>query len=232
MISFQENGFGSNKNAKVLHDTFPGSSDILDDVPPISGQDDFALLRAQAHEKLFFINANILKRYSTSAPIRRLELDQIVFIMMASSLRPDLARFMRATYLRAAPHVFIVGDVHDASVPMFTLPELHGRPSKLDAQHRQLRAMKYIYEKVSSHESVRYFVLIGNTLTSDSLLRMALNYAWSVISEVVHATRTCMNVLLCVLQMMTLGSTFHCFKHICLSMTSGFHLSLDGYGPW
>ncbi|KAK9836088.1 hypothetical protein WJX81_000476 [Elliptochloris bilobata] len=52
------------------------------------------------------------------------------------------ARAMRETWLRAHPHVLIVGDEVDASVPVLTLPELAGRPGYWNAQHRQLRGMR------------------------------------------------------------------------------------------
>ncbi len=80
---------------------------------------------------------------------------------MASEQRADRARMQRETWLRNYPHLFIVGDVEDPSVPMLTLPELEGRGSYEDAQHRQLRYMRFLYENRPELLDKRYFFLVG-----------------------------------------------------------------------
>ena len=87
--------------------------------------------------------------------------DELVVIMMASLQRSDLARVMRETWLRAYPHVFIVGDGENASVPMMTLPELEGLGGYWDAQHRHLRAMRFIHDERPELLSKRFFLLTG-----------------------------------------------------------------------
>ena len=71
-----------------------------------------------ARDPNFVIDDGILKRYAGVAAPRRVANDELVIIMMASAMRADLARVMRETWLRAHPHVLIVGDAENASVPV------------------------------------------------------------------------------------------------------------------
>lgn len=75
-------------------------------------------VRAFARDPNFVIDDQILKRYAGVASPRRVANDELVIIMMASAMRADLARVMRETWLRAHPHVLIVGDAENASVPV------------------------------------------------------------------------------------------------------------------
>lgn len=75
-------------------------------------------VRAFARDPNFVIDDQILKRYAGVPSPRRLANDELVIIMMASAMRADLARVMRETWLRAHPHVLIVGDAENASVPV------------------------------------------------------------------------------------------------------------------
>ncbi len=81
--------------------------------------------------------------------------------MMASQMRADLAHVMRTSWLRNYPHTFIVGDADNASVPMITLPELAGLGGYGDAQHRHLRAMRFIHDNRPQLLDKRFFLLIG-----------------------------------------------------------------------
>ncbi len=103
----------------------------------------------------------ILKRYAGRAAPRRVANDELVVIMMASQMRADLAHVMRTSWLRNFPHVFIVGDADNASVPMITLPELAGLGGYGDAQHRHLRAMRFIHDNRPQLLDKRFFLLIG-----------------------------------------------------------------------
>jgi hypothetical protein len=102
-----------------------------------------------------------LKRYASRQPPQFVENDEVVIILMASEQRADRARMQRETWLRSYPHLFIVGDVEDPSVPMLTLPELEGRGTYEDAQHRQLRYMRFLYETRPELLDKRYFFLVG-----------------------------------------------------------------------
>ena len=75
-------------------------------------------MRGFARDPNFVIDDGILKRYAGVAAPRRVANDELVIIMMASAMRADLARVMRETWLRAHPHVLIVGDAENASVPV------------------------------------------------------------------------------------------------------------------
>ena len=75
-------------------------------------------VRAHARDPNFVVDDQILRRYAGVASPRRLATDDLVVIMMASAMRADLARVMRETWLRAHPHVLIVGDAENASVPV------------------------------------------------------------------------------------------------------------------
>lgn len=65
----------------------------------------------------------------------------ILFLVMGSSRNLNRSISVRSTWARKLNHVLIYGDVHEASVDMITLPELEGKSSYLDAQHRQLKGL-------------------------------------------------------------------------------------------
>jgi hypothetical protein len=80
----------------------------------------------------FSIHQPALQRYASRQPPRFVENDEIVIILMASEQRADRARMQRETWLRNYPHLFIVGDAEDPSVPMLTLPILKdGTPMRM-----------------------------------------------------------------------------------------------------
>ena len=118
-------------------------------------------VRELATDPYFSIHHAALKRYASTQSPRFVENDDIVIILMASEQRADRARMQRETWLRNYPHLFIVGDAEDPSVPMITLPELEGRASYADAQHRQLRYMRFLYEHRPDLLDKRYFFLVG-----------------------------------------------------------------------
>jgi hypothetical protein len=62
---------------------------------------------------------------------------------MGSSKNIDRASALRATWAQNADCVLIYGDVQDDSVGMITLPELAGRETYDDAQHRSLRGLAH-----------------------------------------------------------------------------------------
>jgi hypothetical protein len=123
--------------------------------------DQWERVRALAHDPYFTVDDHILRRYAGTPVTRHVGNDELVVIMMGSSLRTDLARVMHETWLRAYPHVFIVGDVENASVPMMTLPELAGQDDYMAAQHRQLRCIHYIANERPELLDKRYFLLVG-----------------------------------------------------------------------
>ncbi len=118
-------------------------------------------VRELATNPYFSIHQPALQRYASRQPPRFVENDEIVIILMASEQRADRARMQRETWLRNYPHLFIVGDAEDPSVPMLTLPILKGRDTYEDAQHRQLRYMRFLYENRPELLDKRYFFLVG-----------------------------------------------------------------------
>jgi len=121
-------------------------------------------VRELATDPYFSIHHAALKRYASTQSPRFVENDEIVIILMASEQRADRARMQRETWLRNYPHLFIVGDAADPSVPMITLPELEGRATYADAQHRQLRYMRFLYEHRPDLLDKRYSFLVGASL--------------------------------------------------------------------
>lgn len=65
----------------------------------------------------------------------------ILYLVMGSSLNLDRSLSVRTTWARKVNNVVIYGDVYDFSVGMITLPELVGKSSYNDAQHRQLKGL-------------------------------------------------------------------------------------------
>jgi len=118
-------------------------------------------VRELATNPYFSIHQPALQRYASRQPPRFVKNDEIVIILMASEQRADRARMQRETWLRNYPHLFIVGDAEDPSVPMLTLPILKGRDTYEDAQHRQLRYMRFLYENRPELLDKRYFFLVG-----------------------------------------------------------------------
>ena len=121
-------------------------------------------VRELATDPYFSIHHAALKRYASRQPPRFVANDEVVIILMASEQRAGRARAQRETWLRNYPHLFIVGDAADPSVPMITLPELEGRTTYADAQHRQLRYMRFLYEHRPELLDKRYFFLVGALL--------------------------------------------------------------------
>lgn len=68
----------------------------------------------------------------------------IAYIIMTSLVTRDLHLSQRRTFLRNAKHVWAFSDVDDG-IFTTTLPELEGKGTWQDAQHRQLRGMQSLH---------------------------------------------------------------------------------------
>ena len=110
-------------------------------------------MRAFARDPNFVIDDQILKRYAGVSAPRRLANDELVVIMMASAMRADLARVMRETWLRAHPHVLIVGDAENASVPVrLPAPQLSSAASLRGERRMGATACTHACHYVTAYE--------------------------------------------------------------------------------
>lgn len=70
-------------------------------------------------------------------------LDDVLFIMMASSVTVQRLKAVTETYGKVLKTLWFISDTTSSSYPnMITLPELQNRSTYVDAQHRQFRLLK------------------------------------------------------------------------------------------
>jgi hypothetical protein len=98
-------------------------------------------------------------------------LSDIGFVLMVSSANSYLHTAQRSTFLLNAPYKWTFSD--SASEHTITLPEIEGKTSYADAQHRQLRGMQWLLRQGLS-SSLRWYILIDDDtwVHSPVLLRM------------------------------------------------------------
>ena len=82
--------------------------------------------------------------------------DNVTFVVMASSVNMHRHVAQRESWMRHAPRVFAFSDA--ATEHTMTLPELEGRTTWLDAQHRQLRGMQWLLHEPQT----RWYVLVDD----------------------------------------------------------------------
>ena len=127
-------------------------------------------LRAYARDPNFVIDDQILKRYAGVANPRRLANDELVVIMMASAMRADLARVMRETWLRAHPHVLIVGDAENASVP-----------ARLPARWQLFVSLCSVIEAVCGQRLCAVLSVLPQSLYMGLSLKCVLRNSWQAL---------------------------------------------------
>ncbi len=88
------------------------------------------------------------------------EMDDIVFIVMGSSINKQKTRNVRDTWLKLATRWYVFSDEKDDELGTITLPELEGKPTKNDAQHRQLKGMQYLSRNESI--SAKWFMFVDD----------------------------------------------------------------------
>ena len=98
-------------------------------------------------------------------------LSDIGFVLMVSSANSYLHTAQRSTFLLNAPYKWTFSD--SASEHTITLPEIEGKTSYADAQHRQLRGMQWLLRQGLS-SSLRWYILIDDDtwVHSPVLLRL------------------------------------------------------------
>lgn len=86
-------------------------------------------------------------------------LSDLGFVLMVSSANTNLHDAQRSTFLLNAPHKWTFSD--SASDHTITLPEIEGKTSYADAQHRQLRGMQWLLRR-GLPSTVRWYILIDD----------------------------------------------------------------------
>ena len=83
---------------------------------------------------------------------------EVTFVVMASSVNMQRHVSQRLTWMRHIPHIYAFSDA-DTTYTM-TLPELVGKTTWLDAQHRQLRGMQWLLRQDTP--LTRWYVLVDD----------------------------------------------------------------------
>jgi len=86
-------------------------------------------------------------------------LSDLGFILMVSSENVDLHNAQRSSFLLDAPYKWTFSDA--ASEHTITLPEIEGKKTYADAQHRQLRGMQWLLHR-GLPSTVRWYILIDD----------------------------------------------------------------------
>lgn len=101
--------------------------------------------------------------YRNSWPNDFIDIEEVVFLMMSSKKNRLKALKSVITWLSLTRHFYIFADENDSSIPHFiTLPELRGKSSYDDAQHRQLRGMKWLRTHKPRLSNKNWFVLVDD----------------------------------------------------------------------
>ncbi|CAF3418548.1 unnamed protein product [Rotaria sp. Silwood1] len=100
---------------------------------------------------------------SGSEPLLPTKLDpkDVLFIIMGSVKYIHKAKLLTETWLKwSQGNFFIFADAADASIPLITLPKLENKPSRDDAQHRQIVGSQWLISNKSKLiKYVKWFVL-------------------------------------------------------------------------
>ncbi|KAJ3090574.1 hypothetical protein HK102_003333 [Quaeritorhiza haematococci] len=100
---------------------------------------------------------------SPSDSLPPLTSDDLVFIIMGSSQNVDRVESQKQTWFKWARHYFVFADENNPDIPMRTLPELRGRTSYDDAQHRQLRGMQWLLShRPELVKTKKWFILVDD----------------------------------------------------------------------
>ncbi|CAF2969509.1 unnamed protein product, partial [Rotaria sp. Silwood2] len=74
----------------------------------------------------------------------------VLFIVMGSVKYVHKAKLLTETWLQwTQGNFFIFADAANASIPLITLPRLEKKPSRADAQHRQLLGSQWLIRNKS-----------------------------------------------------------------------------------
>ncbi|CAF2934806.1 unnamed protein product [Rotaria sp. Silwood2] len=116
----------------------------------------------------------------------------VLFIIMSSVRYIHKAKLLTETWLQwSQGNFFIFADAANASIPLTTLPQLQNKPSREDAQHRQLLGSQWIISNKSDLiKNVKWFVfadddtwinvpaLLSYLQLFDHRLLLSIGYIW------------------------------------------------------
>ncbi|KAJ3121021.1 hypothetical protein HK098_004061 [Nowakowskiella sp. JEL0407] len=200
-------------NLKALESTianikFSGTPLPLDtpDNSQLDYEQSYLLIRAmQSHMYSFFMDEDILAAqvhlnrsgielykqekkltktsFDESDP--KISMDDLYFVIMGSSKNKDRIKLLRKTWLGwvKESNFVIFADEEDSESKMITIPELKGKPTYDDAQHRQLKGIKYIYAHNSSLiESKKWIILVDDDtwLNIPALIRYLIKFDYKL----------------------------------------------------
>ncbi len=116
----------------------------------------------------------------------------VLFIIMGSLKYVHKAMIIKETWLQwSEGNFFIFADVDNASIPLKTLPQLKNKPSREDAQHRQLIGSQWLINNRSELiKKVKWFVfadddtwinvpaLLSYLQLFDYRMKLSIGYIW------------------------------------------------------
>jgi hypothetical protein len=116
----------------------------------------------------------------------------VLFIVMGSRKYVHKAMIIKETWLQwSQGNFFIFADVDNASIPLKTLPQLKNKPSREDAQHRQLIGSQWLINNRSELiKKVKWFVfadddtwinvpaLLSYLQLFDYRMKLSIGYIW------------------------------------------------------
>lgn len=90
------------------------------------------------------------------------DVNDVVFIVMASAAEKQRVACQRASWMRWAKHIFIFADEADALLDIMTLPDIRNKTGFADAQFRQLYGMKWMIQARPDLAAKRWFFLVDD----------------------------------------------------------------------
>jgi len=101
--------------------------------------------------------------YKSSEPDDFASIDDVVFIIMSSSVTKAKAKNLVSSWLQLTKNFYFFTDQNDSTIPNFmTLPDLVNKSTKADGQHRQLRGMKWLRANKPDISSKSWFALVDD----------------------------------------------------------------------
>ena len=105
-------------------------------------------------------NVNNLKTFRDAIDIHSKNI--LTIVMTGSHDDHNLAANARNTWGKDRENIIFISDDHEKSIGIETFPNLKGKTSKADAQHRQFTAMKAVYSNKKKYTNKKWYFLVDD----------------------------------------------------------------------